>query len=75
VEPNQNFGPYVKKTDIRIAKIFRVKDRRFTAGLDILNLFNTAGVLVVNTTVGPSWQNPQQVLGGRLFRLSTRVDF
>jgi hypothetical protein len=75
VEPNQNFGPYVKKTDIRIAKIFRVRDRRFTAGLDILNLFNTAGVLVINTTIGPSWQNPQQVLGGRLFRISTRIDF
>jgi len=29
----------------------------------------------VNTTVGPSWLNPTQVLGGRLFRVSARMDF
>jgi hypothetical protein len=75
VEPNQNFGSYVSKVDTRLSKNFRVSGYRLTGSLDMLNLFNSAGILVVTGRVGPNWQNPEQVLGGRVFRLSGRIDF
>ena len=50
-------------------------DIELTGGLDIFNVLNSSDVLAVNTTVGPSWLNPTQVLGGRLFRVSARMDF
>jgi hypothetical protein len=75
VDPNQSFAPYIHKLDTRFSKIFRIGDARITGSLDIMNLFNGAGVLDVNTNVGPSWQNPTRVMGGRFFRLAARYDF
>jgi len=75
VEPNKNYAPHVNKVDMRLSKVARVGTYRVTGGLDIFNVLNSADVLAVNTTVGPSWLNPTQVLGGRLFRVSARMDF
>ena len=68
-------GLYINKTDVRFSKIVRVGAYRLTGGLDIFNLLNSSDVLAVNTTVGTTWLNPTQALGGRLFRLSARMDF
>jgi hypothetical protein len=75
VEPNQDFGPHVKKVDMRLSKNFRVGTYRLTGSMDVLNLFNSAGILVVTGRVGPAWRNPEQVMGGRVYRLGGRVDF
>jgi len=75
VEPNSKYSSNINKIDTRVSKVFRMGHYRFTESLDVFNLANSAGVLAVNTTVGTSWLNPTQVLGGRLFRLSTRFDF
>jgi hypothetical protein len=75
VEPNMNYSPYVNKVDMRVSKLVRIGPYRVTGGLDIFNVLNSSDVLAVNTTVGTSWLNPTQVLGGRLFRVSARLDF
>ena len=75
VEPNSVFGAYVTKMDARVSKIVRVGGYRLTGSLDVFNLFNSAAVLGVNTTVGPNYLYPTQALGGRLYRLSARLDF
>jgi hypothetical protein len=75
VEPNMDYAPHVKKLDLRFSKIVRLGGYRLTGGLDVFNVTNSAGVLAVNTTVGATWLNPTQVLGGRLFRVSGRFDF
>jgi hypothetical protein len=75
VEPDLLYRSHVHKADVRVSKVFRIGGQRYTGSLDVMNVFNNAGIVVVNTTVGSAWQNPQQVLGGRLFRLSGRVDF
>jgi hypothetical protein len=75
VEPNSAYASHVNKADIRISKVLRIAGQRYTGSLDLMNVFNSAGIVVVNNTVGSAWQNPQQVLGGRLFRISGRVDF
>lgn len=75
VEPNSTFSSYIHKLDARLSKIFRIGEARVTGSLDIMNVFNSADVLDVNTNVGPSWQNPTRVMGGRLFRFAARYDF
>jgi hypothetical protein len=75
VEPNNNYAPHVNKTDLRLSKVVRVGAYRLTGGVDIFNVLNSSDVLAVNTTVGTNWLNPTQVLGGRLFRVSARMDF
>ena len=42
---------------------------------DIYNLFNANTVLVINTRYGPSWLQPANILGARLFKLGAQVDF
>lgn len=75
VEPNSRYAPHVHKVDMRLSKVVRVGAYRITGGLDIFNVLNSSDVLAVNTTVGTSWLNPTQVLGGRLFRIAARMDF
>lgn len=75
VEPNQSFSTYIHKLDTRFSKIFRLGEARLTGSLDIMNVFNGAGVLDVNTNVGPNWLDPTRVMGGRLFRFAARYDF
>jgi len=75
VEPNAVFGPYVNKVDARVSKIVRVGGNRLTASLDVFNVFNSSALLAVNTTVGSNYLFPTQALGGRLYRLSARLDF
>jgi hypothetical protein len=75
VEPNKKYAPNVNKADLRLSKVVRLGLYRVTGSLDVFNVLNSSDVLAVNTTVGPSWLNPTQVLGGRLFRVAARVDF
>jgi hypothetical protein len=75
VEPNMVYTDHVNKVDIRASKIVRIGGYRLTGSVDVINLLNGAGILSVNTTIGNSWQNPTQALGGRLYRLSWRIDF
>ncbi len=75
VEPNKKFAPHVNKVDMRLSKVVRLGGSRVTGSLDVFNVSELVGVLAVNTTVGPSWLNPTQVLGGRLFSVAARMDF
>jgi hypothetical protein len=76
VEPNSVFAPYTHKLDLRLSKIFKLAGtHRVTASLDVFNATNAAGVVSVNTTVGPSWQYPTALEPARLFRISGRFDF
>jgi hypothetical protein len=75
VEPNQTFGPYTHKLDMRLSKILRIGERRITGSLDAMNVTNSAGVLSVNTVVGPNWLRPTAVQAARAFRIAARYDF
>jgi hypothetical protein len=75
IQPGTMYGEQFNKVDLRITRIFRAGGRRLTAGVDIFNLFNGAGVLQVNTTYGPEWLHPTSVMGARMFRLSGQIDF
>ncbi len=42
---------------------------------DVYNLFNAGTVLGVDTTYGPAWLRPTNILGARLFKLGAKLDF
>ncbi len=61
--------------DLRISKIIRIGRSRLLGGLDVFNVFNSAGVLAVNSRYGPQYLNPTSLLSPRLLRLSVQLDF
>ena len=75
VQPGTLYASRWQQTDLRVSKIFRMGPTRLLGSLDIFNLFNSAGVVQVNQTYGPRWQQPQLVLNPRQFRLSAQIDF
>jgi hypothetical protein len=48
---------------------------RMRAIVDGYNVFNHNTALVINTTYGPSWLSPQQIMDGRLLKLGFQVEF
>jgi len=69
------FSPYVNKVDARFTKIFRFGTRRISGSLDVFNVFNSAGVVQLNTVFGPNYLNATQITGARYFRFSAQFDF
>ena len=76
VQPNTVFeGGRVQQLDVRVSRIFRFKTARLTASLDAYNIFNANNVLSVNTSYGPSWLKPTQIMDARLFKVSAQYEF
>jgi hypothetical protein len=61
--------------DLRTSKIIRIGRSRLLGSLDVFNVFNSAGVLAVNSRYGPQYLNPTSLLSPRLVRLSAQLDF
>jgi hypothetical protein len=76
VEPNSVFEDGRLQTmDFRFSKIFTFGRTRLTASADMYNTFNANNVTQVNTSFGPSWLKPLQVLDGRLFKFGGQFEF
>jgi hypothetical protein len=79
VAPGTLFGDRVNQLDLRVGKIFRFAGRgKLGANVDLFNIFNRSPVVVQNdgfSTTTTTWQQPQQVLNGRLVKFSAQFDF
>ena len=60
--------------DLRVAKDFGSGVRRFTAMVEIFNLFNRANPFIVNTIVGPDVGQTIQPLPGREIQIGVRFE-
>ncbi len=66
----------ITQVDVRLTKTLRFGGaRRLQANLDLFNLFNGSTVLQVNSTYGPNWLKPAQILDARLLKFSMQFDF
>ncbi len=74
VSAGTTYGQRLDQLDLRLSKIFRVRGVRAGLNLDIYNLFNSNTVLTVNNNYA-AWQTPFSILDGRLFKISTQIDF
>jgi hypothetical protein len=76
VTPGTMYGEQLNQMDFRLSKVFSLPGGRRVQGLiDLYNLANANPVLALNTTFGPQWQRPTQILQGRLFKLGVQIDF
>ena len=75
LEPQTQFEDRVNQVDVRLNKTFQVGRYRIQGMLDVYNLFNASSITGSLNTYGPSWGFPTQVLGARLFKLGTQIDF
>ena len=67
------FEDRITQLDWRVSRVFRVGTMRIDPMLDVYNLLNSSSILTINTTYGPTWLRPTEVLLGRAFK-SRRAD-
>ncbi len=75
VQPGTLYGARQHQLDVRFSKRHRIGGVRLSGNVDVNNLFNSTGVVNVNTTFGPSWQRPLLLQGARFVKVSAQVDF
>jgi hypothetical protein len=74
--PQNYFEPRRTQLDLRLSRMIKLGARsRLQANLDAYNVLNAGPVLAVNTTYGPNWQHPTQILDARLFQFSGQLTF
>jgi len=75
LEPNTLFGARLTQLDLRLARIFRVTKYRVQVMMDVYNALNKSAVITYNTTFGPEWLRPTDVLQGRLVKFGGQLTF
>jgi hypothetical protein len=77
IEPGTLYGERITQLDLRIAKILRFGGTQTTVGADVYNAMNVNTVLVYNPVFVPggNWQQPRNVMSGRLIRISAEMSF
>ena len=75
IAPFSQFEGRINQLDVRLSKIFRVGQARIQGNFDIYNAINVSPILSLNSTYGPSWLQPTQILDGRLFKFGVQVEF
>jgi hypothetical protein len=70
----QYYVPRANMLDLRFGKILHFAQRRASVNFDIHNILNGNAILLQNDNFA-SWQTPQSIMDGRLFKLSANLDF
>jgi hypothetical protein len=75
IEPGLLYEPGFAQLDLRLSRRINVAGKRIELMADLYNAFNSNGVVRLNTTYGPNWLRPTQILEGRLFKVGAQLDF
>ena len=75
VEPQTVFESRINRLDLRLSKSFKVNRLRIQANLDAYNALNANSVRAVNSTWGPQWRQPTQILDPRIVQLGGTITF
>ena len=67
--------PLVADERIRERDLERLRGTRVQGMFDVYNLFNASAVTLLNTRYGPTWLQPQLIMGARLFKFGVQMDF
>jgi hypothetical protein len=69
------FDDRLNQIDLRFTRSFRVSGMRIQGGWEVYNVTNTRPSQSNSTTYNATWLRPSVLLGGRVFRFGTQVDF
>jgi hypothetical protein len=73
---NTMYEGRIRRLDLRLTKIFQLTPRvRLQANLDAYNALNSSAIQNINTTYGPSWLTPTQILDPRILQFSGQLTF
>jgi hypothetical protein len=75
VPPGSKYLDRWSQLDLSVHKRFKVRRYEIDTALDMYNAFNSNVVLQENQNFGTSLGQPQQVLQGRLLRISNQIKF
>jgi hypothetical protein len=75
IEPNTQFEDRITQLDWRISRVFRMRTTRMEPILDVYNVLNSSSILTINTTYGPTWLRPTEVLLGRALKIGAQISF
>src|SRR5207248_7918090 len=79
VTPGTLYGERLNQLDLRVSKTVKLnRGARLRGMFDMYNLTNANAVLAQNNTYGTNgavWQNPTQIVPGRLAKFGVQLDF
>lgn len=75
IQPGTKYLPRWNQLDVRVGRLFRVARVRLRPQLDIYNATNSSSILAVGETYGPALDRVNQILPGRVYGVSVRVEF
>ena len=73
--PFTSFESRINQVDVRLSKTIRVGRAHIQGMFDIYNVINASPILSLNTTYGPNWLRPTEILNGRLIKFGAQLDF
>ena len=75
IPPGTMYGARANEFDVNFSKNIKTTAAKMRASVDIFNILNRSDVLGVNTTYGPDWLKPTNILTGRWVKFGLQVDF
>ena len=79
LQPGDLYGERVNTVDLRVAKVFRLRNTRTNVGLDLYNLFNSNTPTTYESVYDPAnteaWFQPTAVVLPRFVRFNVQFDF
>jgi hypothetical protein len=77
IEPGTAREARNSQLDMRFSKTVSLGRARLRGNFEIYNVFNSADVILMNTTYSPtnSWLRPTSILAARLIKLSGQINF
>jgi hypothetical protein len=75
IQPGTKYLPRMNQLDVRFGKVFEIGRLRARGQFDIFNATNSSSILAMGETFGPGLDQVNQILPGRVYGLSMRVDF
>jgi carboxypeptidase family protein len=75
IEPGLMYEKPFHQLDLRLTRRVQLRRHRFDLMADLYNVFNSNGIIRINTTWGNNWLRPTQILEGRLFKIGAQWEF
>jgi hypothetical protein len=75
IPPGAKYLERWNQLDASLRRVFRIGKVQLDGSLEVFNVFNTNVVMQENQNFGSSLGQPQQVLQGRLLRISSQMKF
>jgi hypothetical protein len=73
---NSMYEGRIRRLDLRLTKHFQVTPRlRVQTNFDAYNALNSSAIQSINTTYGPSWLTPTQILDPRILQFSVQLTY